>query len=144
MKNLRIEIQDGAQSQTLVDPFYAKNGSQGLARPEDVFFLAMLESELVGCVRFCVEEKTPLLRTMMIDQKYRRSGIGLSLLKAFASFLDENSIRDVFCLPYAHLDQFYGKIGFQSVDETDTPAFLLARLAKYRAKEDNFICMRRP
>jgi hypothetical protein len=35
------------------------------ARDLDVFFLAMDGGTVLGCIRYCVEEGTPMLRTMM-------------------------------------------------------------------------------
>ncbi len=76
MKNIRLEIEPGCKAKAVVDPFYAKNGSRGVARPEDVFFIALNEAKTVGCVRYCVEEDVSLLRTMMIDETFRGQGVG--------------------------------------------------------------------
>jgi N-acetylglutamate synthase-like GNAT family acetyltransferase len=142
--SIRIEMKNGPEVRTLVDPFYAIHGSRGSARDADVFFLAMEKDRLTGCVRYCVEQQTPLLRTMMIDQKLRRKGIGLMLLEKFAAYLDQNNIHNVFCLPYAHLEAFYGTIGFHRVDTDEIPAFLLERMGVYEEGGSRNICMRRP
>jgi hypothetical protein len=65
-------ILDGAKARDLVDPLYVKNGKSPCARDSDVFFVAMDGSTLLGCVRYCVEEGTPMLRTMLVDAAHRR------------------------------------------------------------------------
>jgi N-acetylglutamate synthase-like GNAT family acetyltransferase len=144
LKDLPIEIQNGPAVQALVDEFYIKNGSQGRTRLGDTFFLAKNQNELIGCVRFCVENKTPLLRTMMIAPEFRRQGVGLRLLKKFAEYLDENKIKNTYCLPYSHLAEFYGMIGFQKVGSDQIPRFLKARMESYELSGSQNICMRRP
>src|SRR4029453_16101048 len=98
-----IRLCDGAEALPLVDPFYEKNGRQRCARDEDLFFIAM-DDVVLACVRFCVENDTPMLRTMMVDAEHRRRGIGSQLLRKFVGYLDTHQIRNVYCLPYAHLD----------------------------------------
>ncbi len=144
IERIRIEIQDGARVKSTVDHFYQKNGSQGRARPDDLFFLALQGDQLLGCVRFCVEEKTPLLRTMMVDESSRRKGIGQLLLQAFEEHLEQNDIRNVYCIPFAHLDRFYGSIGFEVLNLSEAPAFLHERIQTYREGGKKYLCMRRP
>ena len=52
---------------------------------------------------------------------------------------------DCFCIPYAHLDGFYGQIGFEAVPPDDLPPHLARRLAQYRAERPGVavIAMRR-
>lgn len=144
IRHLEIGMGMGSEVRALVDPFYESHGSQGRARDSDVFFLATLGSHLLGCVRFCVEENTPLLRTMMVAEAHRRSGVGRRLLLRFAEYLDQREIHNTFCLPYAHLESFYGLIGFERVADKDRPRFLTERMKLYDRVGGKFICMRRP
>ncbi len=85
-----------------------------------------------------------MLRTMMIDEKFRRHRIGSVLLSEFGRYLDENGIKNVHCLPYSHLVDFYGQIGFIVVSEDRLPPFLRTRLVDYRGKSSKiFTAMRR-
>ncbi|HET9218337.1 MAG TPA: GNAT family N-acetyltransferase [Terriglobia bacterium] len=77
---LEIQLLDGVAARPLVDPFYEKNGRRRCARDEDLFFVAIDDGQVLGCVRYCVEADTPMLRTMMVDAAHRRRGIGLRLL----------------------------------------------------------------
>jgi N-acetylglutamate synthase-like GNAT family acetyltransferase len=143
-EDLQIQIRPGHDVKNAVDAFYSKNDSQGKARADDIFFLALRkDSEIVGCVRFCVEENTPLLRTMMIDPNYRRQKIGLKLLNHFENYLVQNKIQNTFCIPYSHLENFYGQIGFNKVSDDQMPSFLFERINSYRLKGKSFFCMRR-
>lgn len=141
--NIDIRIKLGSQVDKLVNDFYSKNRSSGTARAEDVFFLAYQDSTLVGCVRFCLENNTALLRTMMIDPSIRRKKIGSQLLQAFDHYLNENKISEIYCIPYDHLRDFYGQIGFKTADENTIPLFLQERLAQYRKKDMKVLCMKR-
>ena len=144
MANVRVLRQPALECQAQVDAFYARNGAQGRARPGDLFFCAYVGDELVGCVRYCVEFQTPMLRTMMIDEKYRRTGLGKQILEEFAKFLDENLIHNVYALPYTHLESFYSEIGFKRVDPDFAPDFLYQRLTAYNGPGDvKMICMKR-
>jgi N-acetylglutamate synthase-like GNAT family acetyltransferase len=133
---------DGAR---VVNPFYQAHGASAIARPDDLFFLAMTEENVLGSVRFCLEEGTPMLRSMMIHTDHRKQGLGRLLLKEFDDYLNFQSHRNTFCLPYGHLVKFYGCIGFQKISESLAPPFLIERLAGYRAKNPttDYICMRR-
>lgn len=141
-------MRSGRDAAALVNPLYEKNGSTSRAREGDQFFLILHEGECVACVRYCVEEGTSLLRSMLVDEKHRRQGMGQKLLGEFVVYLDQNQIRDVFCIPYAHLESFYGKAGFQRIEATEIPTFLAKRMENYslkgQAQGKTFLCMRRP
>ena len=136
----------GAEGSALVNPFYVSQGANAIARPEDLFFLALVGDSIVGAVRFCIEEGAPMLRSMMVHRDHRQQGIGRILLKEFDDYLNAKSYRDTHCLPYGHLVGFYGLIGFEKRVEVSAPAFLIERLADYRAKNPttDYIYMRRP
>ncbi len=136
----------GVEAASVVNPFYAANNTSHMARPDDLFFLAFSAGELIGTVRFCIEEEAPMLRSMMIHRDYRSRGVGHKLLSDFANYLDAHAHRGTFCLPYGHLVKFYGFIGFEKIAEADAPTFLIERLKQYRAKNPatDYICMRRP
>jgi N-acetylglutamate synthase-like GNAT family acetyltransferase len=131
MENLEIHLQAGREAAGLVDLFYASNGSSGRARSDDLFFLPIREEKLIGCVRYCVEHETPMLRTVQVHLDHRRQGVGRALLHRFAAYLDNHGDRNVFCLPYSHLENFYGLIGFARVSRNDAPGFLQERLSAY-------------
>lgn len=145
-----IEIRKliGPESSLVVDPFYSSQGSRHEARETDLFFVASRGSEVLGTVRFCEEFSTAMLRSMMVAESDRRSGVGRLLLNAFEAHLKSLGEPETFCLPYAHLVGFYGLIGFELVvDESLAPQFLQDRLIEYRERTADsgkkFVCMRR-
>lgn len=141
-KSTRLEIQSGSVCKSLVDTFYARHQSPSVARPEDLFFLAFEDNQLIGCVRYCVEHETPMLRSMMIAEDFRKKRIGTFLLKAFEKHLVENEIKNTHCIPHPHLDRFYGQIGFSVIRPEDAPLFLFERWKTYQER-GQYLCMKR-
>lgn len=140
---IRLVKSPGAEAAAFVDKFYAENGGLAKARPGDLFFLAYSDQEILGSVRYCVEEGTPMLRSMMVHRDWRGQGLGQQLLEEFAAYLDIESIRKVYCLPFAHLEAFYAKAGFVRAHHDEVPKFLQTRMIEYNTKPKKVICMRR-
>lgn len=144
MNPVRIDLVPGQKIKSAIDAFYKKNGSKATARDEDLFFVAFSATQIIGCVRYCMEENTPLLRTMYVDLSFRKKGVGRLLLQSFKKYLDENEIHNVFCLPFPHLQKFYGGIGFEVVPSRQVPSFLIDRATAYATNGMTTIYMRRP
>ena len=113
--------------------FYAERRYGGGIRPADLVLIAEHDGELVGIVRLAAEEGVVVLRGMQVDPTFQRQGIGKKLLASVAQELDE---RDCFCIPYAHLVGFYGRIGFRMIEPAKAPTFLRLRLEKYQNRGD--------
>jgi N-acetylglutamate synthase-like GNAT family acetyltransferase len=142
---IEIKTEDGKSIKDKVDPFYKANHKSHQARDNDVFFSAYKNQEIIGTVRFCIEENTPLLRSMMVSEDFRGTGIGRNLIKEFEKYLDQNKIQDTYCIAYAHLDYFYGIIGFKTISPEEAPKFLFERYESYLVdhSENEYIVMRR-
>jgi pimeloyl-ACP methyl ester carboxylesterase/GNAT superfamily N-acetyltransferase len=126
-----------------VRAFYVACGHRGLLAAGDRVLVAEREGEIIGAVRFCVEEGVQVLRTMRVRTDAQRRGVGRALLQRFATLLEGGPC---YCLPFAHLAGFYGEIGFREVAPEDLPPHLARRLAQYRAERPrvDMIAMRRP
>jgi len=134
----------GKEAKSVVRAIYHDEGNGIVIRESDLFFVCVVNGIAAASVRYCVEgDGVPMLRTMRVSKKFQRQGLGLRLLHAFAEYLDKNNIRDVFCLPYLHLDGFYGAIGFKIVRDDEVPLFLQERMREYGAKGQRVLCMRR-
>lgn len=145
IESVRIELIPGIEAALIVDPFYEEEGKTHRARSSDLFFAAFIERSIVGVCRFCIEEKTPMLRSMVIKSELRSQKIGSKILHSFAKHLDENGFKSTYCIPYDHLGGFYGQIGFEIIDEQDAPLFLQERIQTYRKNNpEKFMIMRRP
>lgn len=143
-RTVRIQLIPGSEAAPIVDAFYEQEGKSHRARNSDLFFAAFIENTIVGVCRFCVEENTPLLRSMIIHAPLRSQKIGAKILESFARYLDKNNFRPTYCIPYGHLGNFYGLIGFKIINEEDAPAFLQERIQTYRKNSsDTFMFMRR-
>ena len=113
--------------------FYADRQYGAGIRPEDAVFLAEHGGEVVGIVRLAAEEGVIVLRGMQVDPRCQGQGIGRRLLLTVAQELDG---RECFCIPYAHLVEFYRGIGFQVIEPAKVPTFLRLRLAAYQNRGD--------
>ena len=141
---VRIRLIQGSEAAPIVDPFYEQEGKNHRARESDLFFAAFVEGSIVGVCRFCIEEDTPLLRSMVVHSKLRSNKIGSIILERFAEHLDENGFQNTYCVPYGHLGAFYGQIGFEVIKEEEAPLFLQERIETYRKNNpDSFMLMRR-
>lgn len=141
---VRIELIPGNEAASIVDPFYEQEGKTHRARSSDLFFAAFMENSIVGVCRFCIEEDTPLLRSMIVRSNLRSHKIGSKILKSFADYLDTNGFGPTYCVPYDHLGTFYGQIGFKIIREEDAPLFLRERIQNYRTSSpEKFMLMSR-
>ena len=100
----------------------------------NILFQARVDGVLIGLVRLCHEENRYILRSMEIKNEYQGQGIGTKLLLAFQTYVDQQDLDPVYCLPYAHLEKFYGQIGFVKIEDQELPAFLKLRVEAYRRK----------
>ena len=100
--------------------------------PENLFYGALHNKEMVGVVRLAYENGVCVLRGMQVRANYQFLGIGTSLIKALEA---EIPLKDCFCLPYKWLEKFYGQIGFKTISSEVAPEFLLTRLAEYQSPD---------
>jgi N-acetylglutamate synthase-like GNAT family acetyltransferase len=135
-------VYEGKEIRQEVDDFYEKHKRLTRARDTDIFIVAESPGGIIGSVRFCVEDGVPMLRGMLVDEKFRGLGIGMRLLKEFEIYLNEHNYKNCHCLPYAHLDKFYATVGFRKID-VGIPPFLQQRMEEYNSKNMGVICMRR-
>jgi N-acetylglutamate synthase-like GNAT family acetyltransferase len=124
-----------------VKTFYEKVGYGGGAKSVDQIFLARIEHQLVGVVRLCPEMGVVVLRGMQILLSFQRQQIGTQLLKYCSHRLAGQSC---YCIPWRHLRDFYGQIGFWEISSMEAPAFLRERLESYNAREMDVILMHKP
>lgn len=142
---MQVYVSDGLAVATTVDSFYQRNKFSQKIRLTDVVFVASEEqTNVVGCVRFCVEEGVPLLRTMVVDETRRKQGIGNALLRRFEEYLNFNGIRNTHLVCSGRLNSYYAQIGFEKIDFSSAPAFLQLRMKQYDPDLLKMTCMRRP
>jgi GNAT superfamily N-acetyltransferase len=108
---------------------YAAWGYAREIRPADTVLLVEREDELLGMVRIAPEHGTLVLHGMQVAPAWRRRGVGTRLLEASVRWL---AGRECYCVPYAHLDGFYGRTGFLPCAPAEAPGFLVERLEACR------------
>ncbi len=122
--------------------FYHASEYSQTAGPPDTIIVAEGGGVLYGVVRLCEEHNYLVLRGMRVLESMRRQGIGTLLLETAGAFIGE---RVCFCIPHRHLESFYRQVGFMVIEESQAPAFLQTRIAKYRDELDlDVIMMRKP
>jgi GNAT superfamily N-acetyltransferase len=119
---------------------YAEAGYGAAVGEQDTVLVVKQGTLLLGVVRLCPEGGVLVLRGMQVRREHQGQGIGARLLAACHAHL---AGMESFCLPYAHLERFYGAAGFARVGAGALPDFLALRLAAYRAREQDVIAMRR-
>lgn len=124
-----------------VNSFYARQATTARVTADEQVVLAEQNDHVVGVVRLCLEHGHLVLRTMRVREDLQRKGIGKQRLRFLESLLNG---RECYCLPYAHLTEFYGVIGFLGIPEEEAPLHLQERLNRYRAQGGNVIVMKRP
>lgn len=59
------------------------------------------------------------------------------LLEKFDDVLKERNINQIFCMPYEHLEGFYGRVGFKRMIADEAPYFLQERIKEFFRKKSN-------
>ena len=138
-----FEIVDGSVAGLAeVGEFYDTVGYRGGVSPADTTLIARGSGRLLGAVRLCTEGGVIVLRGMQVDPAFQGKGVGRALLSHCMPYLDKKA---AYCVPYDHLANFYGRVGFVETPPELLPEFLAARLAEYVAANRKTVAMsRRP
>ena len=132
--------QAGQGDWSRIRDFYERTQYSSPLHASDRILLAETDSGIVGAVRLCYEGGVHVLRGMRVLERMRHRGIGTELLHATEGiFLD----AVCYCIPYDHLEDFYGRAGFRKLPIADAPAFLRERWHEYRSRDLKVILMKR-
>jgi N-acetylglutamate synthase-like GNAT family acetyltransferase len=111
-----------------VNAFYQLTTYKRPVSESDRVFVAEDSGMIYGAVRIESTDGVQVLRGMYMHPDYMRQGIGRKLLKAIEPSLSQT---ESFCIPRDHLFNFYGRAGFNVIDQHEAPSFLAKRLAGY-------------
>jgi N-acetylglutamate synthase-like GNAT family acetyltransferase len=127
-----------------ISEFYQAQASVAKVAPEEELVVAYADQKFIGSVRLCNENDVWMLRTMYIAESHQRRGLGLKILNRFRQRVEEKNLTEVYCIPYAHLEDFYGSIGFKKIEDNQVPGFLQDRIAGYRERspDKSFMLMK--
>jgi N-acetylglutamate synthase-like GNAT family acetyltransferase len=127
------EITPWEGDKTLLNTFYEQCGYHYEPQSDEEIVVAKIGEDIVGAVRLCHENGVLVLRGMQVRDDQRGHGLGTKMLQELQAVIGD---RECYCLPYAHLGNFYGQIGFEIVGEDDVPDFLRERIQSYRNKKN--------
>ena len=128
---------------TKVREFYESVNYDDDVFSENLFIIAEEQDRIIGAVRLCQEGGLTILRGFNVAKSYQRQGIGSKMLNLL---VDQVGSQDCYCITYAHLIDFFRRVGFEPIHWHDAPLFLQHRLLEYRKdnQEANYVIMCRP
>lgn len=122
--------------------FYRSVNYGGPVDEADKFFFAYDKDTLIAVVRIANEHGVYVLRGMYMNEGSRGNGIGKRMLESITPYL--NSLNSpCYCVPYSHLEGFYGTIGFNKISDEKAPEFLAGRRKNYIENGSDVILMGR-
>jgi GNAT superfamily N-acetyltransferase len=124
-----------------IEVFCRERGYRGFLSPDAAVVIAERGVAVLGLGRVQPDDGVLVLRGMGVDSGFRRRGIGTRLLDLLVA---EIGARPCYCIPYAHLREFYGRAGFADIDLAAAPHFLRDRVLEYRHAGNDVTLMRRP
>lgn len=124
-----------------IEAFCRERGYRGFLSPEAAVVIAERGLDVAGLGRVQPDNGVLVLRGMGVDSGLRRRGIGTRLLELLIA---EIGARRCYCIPYAHLREFYRRAAFADLDLNSAPNFLRDRILEYRKAGNDVILMCRP
>ena len=129
-----LEVTNAESILSKVNAFYESCGKVTSVSPHDILIVARDGIDIVGVARLSKEEAAYVLRTMQIREDLQGQGLGTLILNRFDKLLTELKISRVYCMPYLHLEYFYGLIGFRKIAAKDAPVFLQNRAKDFHLR----------
>lgn len=117
-----------------ISEFYQTHSRSAEIAAEEELVVAYADQKFIGSVRLCNEDGVYTVRTMQVAESYQRRGLGLEILNRLRQRVEELNLTEVYCIPYSHLEEFYGNIGFKKIEAHQAPKFLQERITTYSAK----------
>ena len=134
MDQITFETTTPQTSANEVMNFYKSCGRETKLEQSDILIIARVGLEIWGVVRLCPEHGYWVLRTMQVRDDLQGKGIGRKILNYFKEVAKERNIEKLYCMPYEHLEYFYSLIGFQKIDESQSPEFLAQRARDFHSR----------
>lgn len=121
MSPVRIEVVPSAEHGIVAEYYRCELGRDvGLDASQEVV-CAREGDTVVGALRLYPDSDALILRTMVVADGRRGQGIGRALLEVASKQIGP---RECYCFPWAHLERFYGRIGFLPVPLEVVPAHI--------------------
>ncbi len=133
----QFEVVQAGDLMNELNVFYKSCDRQTQLNEVDHVVIGRLQSEIVVVVRLCLEDDIYVLRTMQVKDDLQGKGIGRLALDNFTQLLKEQSVERIYCMPYAHLEYFYGLIGFKKIELDQAPLFLQKRFEDFHKRHSD-------
>lgn len=122
-----------------VNAFYKQQGHTGKANGTDRVWVIEDQGELLGAVRLVPMEGHYWLRSLQIAAHRQRKGLGLQLLAEINQTVPQN----IYCFPYAHLNNFYTYAGYSHLSADNCPENIRLFYARYGKTQQKILLMAR-
>jgi GNAT superfamily N-acetyltransferase len=136
-----MHIEEAPQElKTNVNEFYRTMGYHSGRSDNEQAYCFLADDVVKGCVQVEKIHGIRMLRGRYLQKKLQSKGFGTLLIKHIEPVLNEATS---YCLPFAHLSEFYGQIGFEKIPCESLPDFLITRFKKYQEMGHKIIAMKR-
>lgn len=136
-----MHIEEASQElKANVNEFYRSMGYHSGWSDNEQAFCFLAGNLVKGCVKVEKVHGVHMLRGMYLEKNLQGKGFGTLLIKHIELVLNETTS---YCLPFAHLSEFYGQIGFEKIPCESLPDFLVTRFKKYQEMGHKIIAMKR-
>lgn len=123
----------------LVNRFFKANGHKGKARGDERVFVLRDSDEVIrAALRACLRDSGYLLRSVQVDCRSYRQGLGQRLVSETVKQLQPATC---WCYPYNHLKQFYENCGFHLIGGDKVPKDIHQPFLRYREQGQVFLLM---
>jgi len=136
-----MHIEEAPQElKTKVNEFYRTMEYHSGWSDNEQAYCFLANNVVKGCVKVENIHGIRMLRGMYLEKNLQSKGFGTLLIKHIEPALNEATS---YCLPFAHLSEFYGQIGFEKIPCESLPDFLITRFKKYQEMGHKIIAMKR-
>ncbi len=122
----------------ILNKFYCEQGYHSGWSHTERAFIAINNNDIIGSVKVEVRDGVSILRGMYIIKEYQGKALGTSFIKFIEPILNETVS---YCMPFMHLNEFYGQIDFKPINPTCLPTFLAQRYQSYKDRGYQIIAM---
>lgn len=127
MQNLNTEYKTslGHELQSpLLGRFYKRNGYKGKIQPEDLCYWLERKGEIVAAARLLVDTSEAthflLLRGLWVHKTMRGQKLGSQLLGTIHTYAEQAN-KNLYCLAFPHLENFYSVNSFKKIQTNMLP-----------------------
>ena len=130
----RFKVLSPLTDKKIISDFYVTHARAARVEASDFVLGLFKKNKLIALVRISSEEEIFVLRSMQVHSDFQRQNFGTKLLNELETYILKRNFTPLYCIPYGHLEKFYGQIGFKTISENESPFFLQERVKGYRQR----------